>query len=258
MRRFGFLGTSGAVPSAERDTISLVFEDDAGLVLLDCGGSPVQRLRRLGLDPLRLTQVVLTHLHPDHAYGLPALLQCLMLLGRSASLPVVCRPEYVEPLQTLLDVFKLGGPRMGFAAPLTPIDLAPGARAFRVGALSVSTAPNEHGSMPNFAVRVDVDGGGAVVYSSDTQPCEAVVALSRGADTLIHEATFPQRHRGRFGVHSTAAEAGEIAARAGVRRLILAHVEADYHGELETLADEARKHFGGVVDVARELALYPL
>jgi ribonuclease Z len=257
MRRFGFLGTSGAVPSAERDTISLVFEDDAGLILVDCGGSPVQRLRRLGLDPLRLTHVVVTHLHPDHAYGLPALLQCLMLLRRSAALPIVCRPKHVEPLGTLLGVFNLG-PRLGYAVSLTPIDLRPGAHAFDVGRLRVSTTPNEHGSMPNFAVRCDVEGGASVVYSSDTQPCEGVVALARGADTLVHEATFPQRDRGRFGVHSTATEAGQVAARAGVRRLILAHVEADYHHELEALADEARKQFGGVVEVARELALYPL
>jgi ribonuclease Z len=257
MRRFAFLGTSGAVPSAERDTISLVFEDDAGLVLVDCGGSPVQRLRRLGLDPLRLERVIVTHLHPDHAYGLPALLQSLMLLGRSAPLPVVCRPEHVAPLGTLLTLFGLAG-RTPFPTPLTPIALAPGARAFTLGGLSVSTSPNEHGAMPNFAVRVDVAGGGAVVYSSDTQPCEAVVALARGADTLIHEATFPERHRGRFGVHSTAAEAGQVAARAGVRRLLLAHIEADYHGEVDALAAEARKHFGGAVEVARELGVYAL
>lgn len=257
MRRFAFLGTSGAVPSAERDTTSLVFEDDAGLVLIDCGGSPVQRLRRLGLDPRRLTQVVVTHLHPDHAYGLPALLQSLMLLGRTAPLPIVCRPEHVEPLATLLALFGLAG-RTRFEAPLTPIALEPCAPAFTLGTLAVSTSPNEHGTMPNFAVRVDVAGGGAVVYSSDTQPCEAVVMLARGGDTLIHEATFPERHRGRFGAHSTAAEAGQVAARAGVRRLILAHVEADYHTELDALAAEARKHFGGVVEVARELAPYPL
>jgi len=257
MRRFAFLGTSGAVPSAERDTTSLVFEDDAGLVLIDCGGSPVQRLRRLGLDPRRLTQVVVTHLHPDHAYGLPALLQSLMLLGRTAPLPIVCRPEHVEPLATLLALFGLTG-HTRFEAPLTPIALEPCAPAFTLGALAVSTSPNEHGTMPNFAVRVDVAGGGAVVYSSDTQPCEAVVTLARGGDTLIHEATFPERHRGRFGAHSTAAEAGQVAARAGVRRLVLAHVEADYHAELDALAAEARKHFGGVVEVARELASYPL
>jgi len=132
-----------------------------------------------------------------------------------------------------------------------------GAHAFDLGPLAVRTSPVEHGSMPNFAVRVDVETRG-VVYSSDTKPCDAVVALARGADTLIHEATFPDRDRGRFGVHSTAGEAGAIAARAGVRRLILAHIEADYHDELEAMADEARKRFGGIVEIAREFVPYPL
>lgn len=73
--RFAFLGTSGAVASATRDTTSLLFDGGSGGVLIDCGGSPVQRLRRLGVDPLTLTHVVITHIHPDHAYGLPALVQ---------------------------------------------------------------------------------------------------------------------------------------------------------------------------------------
>jgi ribonuclease Z len=200
---------------------------------------------------------VVTHLHPDHAYGLPALLQSLMLLGRTAPLPVVCRPEHVQPLATLLELFGLAG-RPRFEAPLTPIALTPGARAFTVGTLAVSTSPNEHGTMPNFAVRVDVAGRGAVVYSSDTQPCEAVVALSRGADTLIHEATFAERDRGprRFAAHASAADAGRVAARAGVRRLILAHVGAEYHDDVAALATEARGQFGGAVEVAEELRAY--
>src|SRR3989449_8522573 len=98
----------------------------------------------------------------------------------------------------------------------------------------------------------------ALPISSDTEPCDAVVALARGADTLIHEATFPDRDRGRFGVHSTAGEAGAVAARAGVRRLILAHIEADYHDELPAMADEARRRFGGVVEIAQEFVPYPL
>src|SRR3989449_5509616 len=112
-----------------------------------------------------------------------------------------------------------------------------GAHAFELGPLVVRTSPVEHGSMPNFAVRADA-GARGVVYSSDTEPCDAVVALARGADTLIHEATFPDRDRGRFGVHSTAGEAGAVAARAGVRRLILAHIEADYHDRSEEHTSE--------------------
>ena len=256
---FAFLGTSGAVASAERDTTSLVFVSRAGSILVDCGGGPVHRLRRLGLDPRALSHVVVTHVHPDHAYGLPSLVQNLALVGRRAALAVVCRPEHVEPLQALLGVFALWPARQTtFPLDFAPVSLEVGALAFESGGLRVRTAPNAHGAMPNFAVRVEPDTGPAVVYSSDTEPADSVVALARGADTLVHEATFPERHRGRYGAHSTAVDAGRVAARAGVRRLILTHIDADYHGEVEALAAEARAAFGGTVEVARELVSYPL
>ena len=79
--RFAFLGTSAAVASATRDNTSLVFEAGGVAVLADCGGGAVHRLRRLGVDPLGLTHAVVTHLHVDHAYGLPSLVRQLMLLG---------------------------------------------------------------------------------------------------------------------------------------------------------------------------------
>ncbi len=255
---FTFIGSSGAVPSVARDTTSLLFVGDAGAILIDCGGSPVQKLRRARVDPLDLTHVVITHIHPDHAYGLPALVQSLFLLQRREPLSVLCRPEHMQPLRTVLDVFELWQRPGMFPMTLSAISLDPGAAAFASGSLAVSTTPNEHGRMPNFAVRVDVTAGASVVYSSDTGPCEAVARLAIGADTLIHEATFPERDRGRFGVHSTAEDAGRVAEQAAVRRLILAHVEADYHDELPALAEEARRRFSGVVEVAQEFVPYPL
>jgi ribonuclease Z len=255
---FAFLGTSGAVPSATRDTTALVVVADEGALLIDCGGSPAAKLRRAGVDPLALTHVLITHMHPDHAYGLPALVQNLMLLGRERELVVLCRPEHLEPIQQVLSAFHVWGRPGMFPLRLAPTGTAVATRALELGPLVVSTAPNDHGSMPNYAVRVDVidQHERGVAYSSDTAPCDAVVALARGAHTLIHEATFPHRDRGRFGVHSTAREAGEVAARAGVRRLILTHIEADYHDELEALAAEAEKPFGGTVEIAREFVAY--
>jgi ribonuclease Z len=255
--RFAFLGTSGGVASETRDNTSLVVEAGDVALLLDCGGSAVHRLRRLGVDPLALTHVVVTHLHVDHSYGLPSLVRQSALLGRRAPLTVVCRPEHVESFRTLLTVFRLWERADLFPVALAPIDLAAGARALTTGALTVSTAPNEHGPMPNFAVRVDT-GGRALVYSSDTRPCAAVAALARGADVLVHEATFAERDRtpGRGETHSSAADAGQVAAQAGVRRLILTHVGAGYHADVAALADEARRHFDGVVVVAEELRPY--
>jgi len=259
---FAFLGTSGSIPSATRDTTSIVVVGPEGAVLLDCGGSPVQKLRRLGIDPQALATVIVTHLHPDHSYGLPALVRNLAVLGREAPLTIRCRPEHVEPVRSLLSLFNtLERPGM-FTLTVRAIDLAEVAHAFDLGPLSVRTSPNEHGAMPNFAVRVDAKGGRSMVYSSDTRPCDAVVMLARGADTLIHDATFSERDRGRVGsrvgAHSTAGEAGEVAARAGVRRLILTHIEAEYHDEVDLLAEEARKRFAGEVEIARELVPYPL
>lgn len=256
--RFTFLGTSGALASAARDNTSLVVEGGGVAVLLDCGGSVVHRLRRLAIDPLALTHVVVTHLHADHAFGLPSLVAQLAMLERRAPLVVVCRPEHVEPLRTLLTVFNLWERPERFPVMLAPIELGIGAPAFVTGPLAVSTAPNAHGAMPNFAVRVDVERERAVVYSSDTEPSDAVVALARGADVLVHEATFAERDRapGRFVAHSSAAEAGQVAAKAGVRRLILTHIGAGYHADVMALADEARSHFDGAVEVAEELRPY--
>ena len=82
---FACLGSSGAVPSAARDTTALVVRAGRTTCLVDVGGSPVQKLRRVGIDPVGLSAVVVTHTHPDHVYGLPALVQCLLILGRTAA-----------------------------------------------------------------------------------------------------------------------------------------------------------------------------
>src|SRR5262245_45406414 len=174
---FTFLGSSGAVPSVTRDTTSLVFTGDDGAILVDCGGSPVQKLRRAGVDPLQLTHVVVTHMHPDHAYGLPALVHNLRQLGRVAPLGILCRAEHVDALRTLLGVFDLWQRPGMFPIELTAAGAATGAPGIVSGSLSLTTGPNAHGRMPNLAVRVEVVANGAehpgpraVVYSSDTAP----------------------------------------------------------------------------------------
>ena len=256
---FAFLGTSGALPSIRRDSTSLVFVAAGESVLVDCGGSPLQKLLLAGVDPASLARVVITHIHADHAYGLPALVQGLILMGRRAPLPLSCRSEHVERLRDVLRAFRLLDRAEAFALRFEPVGATEGAAVGGTAALGLLASPVAHGAMPNLALRVEPRGGaGPVVYSSDTEPCDAVVRLATDAHTLVHDATFLDRAQGRGGAHSTAAEAGEIAARAGVRRLILTHLDARDHGDAGPLLRAARQRFGGEVEIAEELVPYPL
>jgi len=250
---FACLGSSGAVPSATRDTTALAIRAGRTTCLIDVGGSPVQKLRRLGVDPVGLAAVVITHIHPDHVYGLPALIQNLLILGRRTPLPVYCRVEHVRRLRRLLELFDLARPRRGFAVKVAGVEAREQVVVLRTADLVMTTSPNVHGPMPNLAVRIDA-GGGSLVYSSDTRPCREVERLARSATVLVHEATFDRPEPTQW--HSTARQAGRVARAAGVRRLFLAHIGHALHGAVPRLVADARAAFGGPVRAVRELTWY--
>jgi ribonuclease BN (tRNA processing enzyme) len=102
--------------------------------------------------------------------------------------------------------------------------LAVGAGSFRLGPFEVTTARTAH-PVECYAVRLDA-GGRTLVYTGDTGPCPAVVALATGADVLLSEAAHPDRPGLPPDLHMTGREAGEHAAAAGVGRLLLTHVPA--------------------------------
>ncbi len=72
--------------------------------------------------------------------------------------------------------------------------------------------------------------GRALVYCTDTTFCDNAVELARAADVLIHEATFVREdiELAQQSMHSTAADAAQVAQRAAVRQLVLTHISPRY------------------------------
>ena len=93
--------------------------------------------------------------------------------------------------------------------------------------------------------------GRRVVYTGDTRPCEATLKVASGCDLLIHEATFSEAEldRAQRTGHTTARQAGELAQRAGVTRLVLTHLSARYSERPHVLEQEARQACSGACEV---------
>jgi len=85
--------------------------------------------------------------------------------------------------------------------------------------------------------------GRAIAITGDTSPCQATVAAAADADLLIHDSSFMTEDAGRAVEtgHSTAAEAGRIAAEANVKMLALVHISSRYH--VRAALEQARVEF---------------
>ena len=212
------LGSSASVPDAEHDTVSLVLRGEDWAVLVECGGSPIQKLAQLGVGLEDLRAVILSHQHPDHLYGLPALVQGLWIGGREAPLPIYGPQQALDRARDLLELLELADRDGMFAVEWRPVPLREGRSVGSWGDVRVTAAPVVHAGNDTLALRFENETTGrTIVYSADTEPCPALVRLAAGADLLIHEATG--EHTG----HSTPAEAAEVAREAGVAHLALIH-----------------------------------
>jgi ribonuclease Z len=91
--------------------------------------------------------------------------------------------------------------------------------------------------------------GRRVVYTGDTRPVSATTEAAADADLLIHDSTFTDeaRDRARSTGHTTAREAGELAADANAKRLALTHISSRHATDAEKLLAEARSVFDGEV-----------
>jgi len=256
--RLVILGTGGALQTTARDNTALAFVLGDRSVLVDCPGSVYQKLLRAGVDPLRLLAVVITHSHTDHIYGLPSLVHNLWMVDLQVHvppLPVYAPAEELETLRRLLGVFDLE--RRARFLEYRALPAEGGAVFLEHEGHRIAAHPVDHGPAA-FALRWDTPEGRRVLYSTDTRPLEALAQFGRGADYFLHDATYSHAdaEAAQRGGHSTAAQAGRMAALAGARRLVLLHLSE--RADAAVWVAEARAEFAGPVEVPEDGAVYPV
>lgn len=243
------LGTSTALPFNAREHTYLVLECETRAFLIDCAGSPLQRLSLAGVPLEKLEGLIVTHHHPDHIYGVPALLSGLWLSGRRRPFHIYGPTKSLGILQALVELMEWDGWPDWLPLVYHEVAMRENAPVLEIPECRIIASPVNHLMMTCLALRVEArETGGVMVYSGDTEPCEALVRLAKGADLLIHEATGEEKG------HSSAPQAGVTARRAQVGQLVLVHYPRIEDAPL--MVQQAGREFAGPVEVAEDFSVY--
>lgn len=288
------LGTrSGPSPTIWRAQSSNVLIVNGIPYIFDAGDGVTRRLTRAKIGFRDIDTIFITHPHSDHTSGLPALLTAQYNSIRTKPVNIYGPPgteETVKEILPFLDVnaeVRMGdGTRTVMASKIfSGHNKEPGV-IFQDANITVTAVENSHfhfapgnpayGKYKSYAFRFDT-ADRSIVFTGDTGPSDAISALAKGADLLVSEVNSVEEFKarqiqiGRWQVmtpkqqeemirhmieeHLSPEQVGEMAARAGVKTVVLTHLPAtaDPKDEYARFGEIVKKHFSGQVLVAKDM-----
>lgn len=285
MIRVTFLGTAAARPTVGRNVAGICVQREGDLMLFDCGEGTQRQMMRygtgFGIQSIFVTHLHADHFlgiigllrtmglqgreEPLQIFGpkgAKEVLEAATRLGIDrVQFPVTIRE--LTPGETIgfgeyeVEAFPVqhGTPAFGYALREHPrlgrFDVEK-ARALGIpdgplfGRLHKGEAVEMGGKTIHPSQLVgDPRPGRLVVYTGDTRPFIGTGRIAKGADLLIHEATFTEEEaqRAHETFHSTALGAATLARDAEVDRLVLTHISARYADNTAPLLEEGRQAF---------------
>jgi ribonuclease BN (tRNA processing enzyme) len=276
MTQLYVIGAGTPTPTPERFGSAYVVDTGSDLVMFDCGPAATHKMVKAGLWPTKIDNLFFTHHHFDHDADYPCFLLCRwdQSIGEEGLLKVrgpnltakitdgiigedgVFAHDWKARVgwEISQQVFVNRGGTLPRPAPVVDAaDIEAGA-SFEGRGWQVRTANAVHVQpfLDSLAYRIETEAG-SIVITGDTEPCESVVELARGATALVsmcwdHQAAMDEC--GESPGQSGTAAAAEMARDAGVEKLILVHRGPGLEGtesEQRAMADVGAIYDGEVI-----------
>ncbi len=212
------MGWAGSFPGPDSPASCYLVEADGFRMVLDLGNGALGALQQFtGLADV--DAICISHLHADHCIDMLgfSVFQNYHPAGQQPRIPVYGPAGTADRLQQAL-----GTHSMGIAQAFDVRTLTLG--TIEIGPLTITTGRMQH-PVETFGFRIE-HGGQVLAYSADTGPCDELIALARGADVLLAEASYLDEPDLPPDLHLTAREAAEHATAAGAGELVLTHLVA--------------------------------
>ena len=287
------VGTAGGpVPRAGRAQSANLLIVNGTPYLIDAGDGTTRRLAKMKFNFRTLGTVFVTHGHNDHTGGLGMVLSSAWSAQRTQPINVYGPPGTEALIKAAIAYYGLDAEiRISDGSRTVPIekvffghDVAPGL-VYQDANIKVTAIENTHfhhhpgspayGRHKSYSYRFETPDR-VIVFTGDTGASDAVTALAKDADILVTEVVsvedvkeaavrdgrwqaMSEREQAEYirhmeEEHLTPQQIGTMAARAGVKTVILSHLtRRPGTDDYTPWADEVRKHFSGNVLVAKDL-----
>jgi len=282
MLKITFLGTSDAIPSAERNHTSILLNYKDENILVDCGEGTQRQFRKAKLNPNKVTRILITHWHGDHVLGIAGLLQTLSFSEYKKTLYIYGPKGTKEFMRNLLHTFEF---HKTFRIEVEEVEN----KFFETDDFYIEAEKMSHGIPCNAYsfvkkgnLRIDkkklekiklhgpilkkLKEGKDIVYDGkkylaknltyeedgkkisfvfDTSVNERIVPFVKDSDLLICESTFDAESEELAGErnHLTAKQSAEIAKKSNSKKLVLTHISQRYSKNPKKILDAAKKVF---------------
>jgi ribonuclease BN (tRNA processing enzyme) len=284
--------TAGPLPRKDRAQSSNALIVNGTPYLIDAGDGVARRIVQAGIDFTKIGRVFITHNHGDHTMGIPNLISVDWQYNRREPVEFYGPPGTEETVKAALVFASVDATIRLSETRETPIEKMATAKNVGTGQvyedtnIKVTAVENAHfqfkpgspayGKFKSYAYRFQA-GDKSVVFTGDTGPSAAVTELAKGADILVAEVISLDEIKARLEKagqwqkmsemersgwymhmneeHMTPQDVGKMAARAGVKTLVMSHLSASGidNDDYARFVEAAGKLFSGKIVAAKDL-----
>lgn len=237
-----FAGSGDAFGSGGRLNTCIVVDAPNMRFAVDFGASSLVALNSLGIHHNTIEAIVVTHLHGDHAGGIPFMLMDAMLGARRKEPLTIIGPPGTEGwVDRATAALFPGSDRMKRRFTVDFVEL-PNTATYRHGQLAIETMPAVHTpeTLPT-SVRLNI-AGKIISYTGDGEWNPHMPALAQDADLLIMEC-YAHGKPVKYHLNYPDIEANREALNA--KRIVLTHMGPDMLAAAAGVAEETA--FDGMV-----------